>query len=85
MEIVSIHTQASIHRTPSWCSTQHPACANVHTMTTAHDSHPTDCRWSLDTGQNGRTRDHHEAWTTALAATVQTWREGHTGPCACHR
>jgi hypothetical protein len=51
-------------------------------MTTARDSslRPADCRWSLDTGQQGRARDHHQAWTAALAATVQTWREGHPGP-----
>jgi hypothetical protein len=49
-------------------------------MTTARDSSPADCRWSLDTGQNGRAHDHHEAWTAALAATVQTWQEGHAGP-----
>lgn len=49
-------------------------------MTTARDSSPADCRWSLDTGQKGRARDHHEAWTAALAATVRTWRRGHPGP-----
>lgn len=49
-------------------------------MTTVRDSRSPDCRWSLDTGQAGSARGHREAWTAALAAAVQTWREGNSGP-----
>lgn len=49
-------------------------------MTPARDAGSPDCRWSLDTGQRGSARDHRAAWMAALAAAVQTWREGNSAP-----
>lgn len=49
-------------------------------MTTVSDSSSAHCRWALDTGQHGATRDRREAWTNALEAAVQMWRQGHPGP-----